>query len=196
MTNLRNLNRRDLFQGKKGLLQRTEYEFLRKSGEWQQQDRDVYIIDDAAVIILYNPENGNIILTRQFRMPTFLNGNTDGMLLEACAGKLEGEDPKTCIIRETEEETGYIIPDATQIAEAYIGPGAITEKIYYFIAPYNPGMKQAAGGGLAHEGEQIEVVELHLDEAAAMLERQEIQDSKTIVLLQYLLLHRTKLFRS
>lgn len=196
MTNLRNLNRRDLFKGKKGLLQRTEYEFLRKNGEWQQQDRDVYIIDDAAVIILYNPENGNIILTRQFRMPTFLNGNTDGMLLEACAGKLEGEDPKTCIIRETEEETGYIIPDATQIAAAYIGPGAITEKIYYFIAPYNPGMKQAVGGGLAHEGEQIEVLELHLDEAAAMLERQEIQDSKTIVLLQYLLLNRTKLFRS
>jgi len=129
-------------------------------------------------------------------MPAFLNTSADGMLLEACAGKLEGEDPRTCIIRETEEETGYIIEDATQIAEAYIGPGAITEKIYYFIAPYQPEMKKAPGGGLAHEGEQIEVIELHLDEAAAMLDRQEIQDSKTIVLLQYLLLNRSKLFRS
>lgn len=192
--NLRNLDIRELFKGKKGVLKRTHYDLLGRDGQWQHNDRDVYVIDDAAAILLYNPDNGNIILTRQFRMATFLNNNADGMLLEACAGKLEGEDPKTCILRETEEETGYIIPDATQIAAAYIGPGAITEKIFYFIAPYHPDMKKAAGGGLAHEGEHIEVCELHLDEAANMLARQEIQDSKTIVLLQHLLLNRNRLF--
>lgn len=196
MTNIRDLSIKELYQGKKGILKRTEYDLLRKNGAWQKQDRDVYVIDDAAAIILYNPENSNVILTRQFRMATFLNMNADGMLVEACAGKLEGEDPKTCIIRETEEETGYVIEDATQIAAAYIGPGAITEKIFYFIAPYKPEMKKASGGGLEHEGEQIEVLELHLDEAAGMLERQEIQDSKTIVLIQYLLLNRTKLFQA
>lgn len=193
--NLRNLQITELFKGKKGTLKRTHYELLVRDGQWQSNDRDVYVIDDAAAIILYNPNNGNIILIKQFRMATFLNTNTDGMLLEACAGKLEGEDPKTCIIRETEEETGYIIPDATQVAAAYIGPGAITEKIFYFIAPYSPDMKRAAGGGLAHEGEHIEVIELHLDEAAALLERGAIQDSKTIVLLQHLLLKKHQLFR-
>ncbi|GAA4454615.1 NUDIX domain-containing protein [Rurimicrobium arvi] len=193
---IRNLSLKELFKAARGVLKRCTFELKHRNGSWKEQSRDVYVLSDAAAIILYNPDNGNIILTRQFRVATYVDGHADGMLLEACAGRLDGEDPKVCIIRETEEETGYVIADALQIAAAYIGPGAITEKIFYFVAPYSPELKKAGGGGLEEEGEQIEVVEMQLDEALDLLDKQKIQDSKTIVLLQYLQLNRAKLFHS
>jgi len=155
----------------------------------QIQTREAYDRGNGAVILLYNKQQGSVILTRQFRLVTYINGNPDGLLIEACAGLLDKDNPEVCIRRETEEETGYKIGEVTKIYEAYMSPGSVTELIYFFIAPYTSEMKVNEGGGVEHEQENIEVMEIPFTKAMAMVKNGEIRDGKTIMLLQYLQLH-------
>ena len=155
-------------------------------GTWQEQSREAYDRGNGATILLYNKAQKTVILTRQFRLPTFVNGNPSGMLIEACAGLLDKENAEDCIRRETEEETGYKISDVRKIFELYMSPGSVTEILYFFIAEYSKDMKVNEGGGAEHEQENIEVLEISFAEALHMMESGEIKDAKTVVLLQYL----------
>ena len=170
-------------------LKKITYEYQQKDGSLHVQDREAYDRGNGATILLYNKGAGTVILTRQFRLPTFINGNADGMLIEACAGLLDKDNPEDCIRRETEEETGYKITDVRKIFEAYMSPGSVTEILYFFIAEYSKEMKVADGGGVDHEEENIEVLEINIDEAMKMIGSGEIKDGKTIMLLQYVKLH-------
>jgi GDP-mannose pyrophosphatase NudK len=167
-------------------LKKVSYEYQKKDGSRQTQQREAYDRGNGAVILLYNRESKTVILTRQFRLPTYINGNDSGMLIEACAGLLDKDNPEECIIRETEEETGYKIGHAEKIYEAYMSPGSVTEILYFFIAEYTSSMKINEGGGVAHEQEDIEVLEIDFERAMSMVELGEIMDAKTIMLLQYL----------
>lgn len=162
------------------------FDYLQHDGTWKEQQREAYDRGNGAVIMLYNKEKQTVILTRQFRMPTYVNGNPDGMLIEACAGLLDADNPEDCIRRETEEETGYRIHDLKKIYEAYMSPGSVTEILYFFIAEYEADMKVNEGGGAADEQENIEVLEMAFEKALDMTETGEIKDAKTIMLLQYL----------
>ena len=166
-------------------LKKVSYEYLKKDGSWQTQSREAYDRGNGATILLYNKENKTVILTRQFRMPAFINGNDTGMLIEACAGLLDKDNPEDCIRRETEEETGYKISEVKKIFEAYMSPGSVTEILYFFVAAYSKSMKVNEGGGIEHEQEDIEVLEIDFDKAMQMIEDGEIKDAKTIMLLQY-----------
>ena len=152
---------------------------------WDTQVREILDRGNGATILLYNSKKKTVILTRQFRIPTYLNGNTTGMLIETCAGSIEDESPFENIIRETEEETGYHISEPVKIFEAYMSPAAVTEIIHFFIAEYDESMKKSAGGGEASEHEHIEVLELSFAEALDLVKSGEIRDAKTILLLQY-----------
>ncbi|MBC7507449.1 MAG: GDP-mannose pyrophosphatase NudK [Ferruginibacter sp.] len=167
-------------------LRKVTYEYLKKNGSWQTQSREAYDRGNGAAILLYNVSLKTVIFTRQFRMPTFINGNDNGMLIEACAGLLDKDNPEDCIKRETEEETGYKITHVKKVFEAYMSPGPVTEILYFFIAEYSPAMKVTEGGGIAHEQEEIEVLELPMETALQMIETGDIKDGKTIMLLQYL----------
>jgi nudix-type nucleoside diphosphatase (YffH/AdpP family) len=171
-------------------LKKINYEIQKSNGNWQKQVREAYDRGNGAAILLYNKETKTVILTRQFRLPTFINGNEDGMLIEACAGLLDKDNPEDCIRRETEEETGYKVSAVQKVFEAYMSPGSVTEILYFFIAEYNNEMKVHDGGGIEHEQEDIEVLELSFDKALSMVESGEIKDAKTIMLLQYLRLHK------
>ena len=166
-------------------LKKLTYQIQKTNGDLQTQQREAYDRGNGATILLYNKEKKTLILTRQFRLPTFINGNKTGMLIEACAGLLDQDNPEDCIRRETEEETGYKVSDVRKIFEAYMSPGSVTELIYFFIAEYSPQMKVHDGGGMEHEQEDIEVLELPMDEAFDMIGNGEIKDGKTIMLLQY-----------
>ncbi len=170
-------------------LRKITYETIQKDGTVQVHSREAYDRGNGAAIMLYNTAQKTVVLTRQFRMPTFINGNQTGMLIEACAGLLDNDNPEDCIRRETEEETGYKISDIKKIFEAYMSPGSVTEILYFFIAAYTNEMKVHEGGGMAHEQENIEVLEIPFEKAIAMVETGEIKDGKTILLLQYLQLH-------
>jgi len=165
------------------LLNKVTYEFTPENGEPEIQRREVYDRGNGAAILLYNKEKQTVILTRQFRLPTFLNGNESGMMIEVCAGLLDEKNPEDCIKRETEEETGYRIQDVKKVFEAYMSPGAVTEILYFFTAEYQPEMKVSDGGGLATEHEYIEVLELDFNQAMTMVYNGEIRDAKTIMLL-------------
>ncbi len=172
------------------LLKKTSFDLQRRDGTWQRQSRETYDRGNGATILLYNRARKTVILTRQFRFPTFVNGNADGMMVEACAGLLDQDDPATCIRRETEEETGYRIRDVRKVFEAYMSPGSVTEKLFFFVGEYNAADKVSDGGGEAHEGEDIQVLELPLDDALAEVAAGTVCDAKTIMLLQYAKLHR------
>jgi nudix-type nucleoside diphosphatase, YffH/AdpP family len=167
-------------------LKKFTYEILKKDGHWQNQIREVYDRGNGAAILLYNKEYKSVILTRQFRLPSFVNGNENGFLIEACAGLLDQDNPEEAIRRETEEETGYRIRDVRKIFEAYMSPGSVSEILHFFIAEYSESMKVHDGGGIEHEQEDIEVLETSFEKAMAMIETGEIKDAKTIMLLQYL----------
>ena len=167
-------------------LKKYTYEILKKDGILQKQIREVYDRGNGAVILLYNEENKSVILTRQFRLPSFVNGNKSGDLIEVCAGLLDQDNPEEAIKRETEEETGYRIKDVRKIFEAYMSPGSVTEILYFFIAEYTHAMKVNEGGGVEQEQEDIEVLEFSFEKAFAMIESGEIKDAKTILLLQYM----------
>jgi nudix-type nucleoside diphosphatase (YffH/AdpP family) len=167
------------------VLRKITYEYLKKDGTWETQNREAYDRGNGATILLYNKENQTVILTRQFRIPTYLNGNESGMMIEACAGLLDKDNAEECIKRETEEETGYKISSVQKIFEVYMSPGSVTEIIHFFVAEYTKEMKIAAGGGLAEEQENIEVLELDFSKVISMIESGEIKDAKTIMLIQY-----------
>jgi nudix-type nucleoside diphosphatase (YffH/AdpP family) len=182
--------RTDILSDNWYILKRIEYEVTDHLGNKKRQLREAYDRGNGATILLYNQDQGTVILTRQFRLPTFINGNSDGMLIEACAGLLDKDDPENCIRRETEEETGYLIKDVKKVFEAYMSPGSVTEILYFFVAAYTKDMKITAGGGIEEEQENIEVLELPFVKALEMIESGEIKDGKTIMLLQYAQIHR------
>jgi GDP-mannose pyrophosphatase NudK len=166
-------------------LKKITYQYTKKDGSLYTQTREAYDRGDGAVILLYNTDKQTVILTRQFRLPTFINGNETGMLIEACAGQLEKNNPEVCIKKEAEEETGYRINAIQKVFEAYMSPGSVTEILYFFIAAYTDDMKISAGGGVVHEEENIEVLELPIDTAMQMIRTGNIKDGKTIMLLQH-----------
>jgi nudix-type nucleoside diphosphatase (YffH/AdpP family) len=167
------------------VLKATTFDLQRRSGQWQRQQRETYDRGNGATILLYSRAQQTVILTRQFRFPTYVNGNADGMMVEACAGLLDKDDAATCIKRETEEETGFRIEHVKKVFEAYMSPGSVTERLYFFVGEYAAANKVSDGGGHHHEGEDIEVLELSLDAALAMVNTGQICDGKTIMLLQY-----------
>ncbi len=170
------------------ILRKITFDYQHANGEVKTHNREAYDRGNGATILLFNKENQTVVLTRQFRLPTFINGNESGMLIEACAGLLDKDNAEDCIRRETEEETGYKIKDVKKIFEAYMSPGSVTEILYFFIAEYTKEMKASKGGGV-DDGEDIEVLEYKFDHALKMIETGEIKDGKTIMLLQYLQIH-------
>ncbi len=166
-------------------LRKITYQRQKEDGTTETNTREAYDRGNGAAILLYNTQTRTVILTRQFRLPTFINGNADGMLIEACAGLLDKDQPDVAIKRETEEETGYKVSSVEKVFEAYMSPGSVTEMLYFFIAEYSSAMKVHEGGGLEEEQENIEVLELPVDRAMQMLNSGEIKDAKTIMLLQY-----------
>lgn len=167
------------------ILNKVTYNYQEEDKKVETHIREVYDRGNGAAILLYNSIQKTVILTRQFRLPSYLNGSKTGMMIEVCAGMLDKDHPEQCIIRETEEETGYRIATVHKVFETYMSPGAITEILYLFVGEYDSSMKVNEGGGLEHEQEHIEVMELPFDEAYAMIATGEIKDAKTVMLLQY-----------
>ncbi|WP_421809699.1 NUDIX domain-containing protein [Flagellimonas sp.] len=182
--NVRNITK-ELLSNNWYTLNKVTFEYQREDGEWETQIREAYDRGNGAVILLYNTQKGTVVLTRQFRMPTYLNGNEDGMMVEACAGLLEKGNAEETIKMEVEEETGYKIDKVKKVFEAYMSPGSVTEILYFFIGQYEDAMKVSEGGGAEDETENIEVLEMDFHEALRMMETGEIKDAKTIMLLQY-----------
>lgn len=166
-------------------LYKYSYDYLRPDGTWEQHHREAYDRGNGAAILLINPSEQTVVLTRQFRMPTYVNGNDDGMMIEVCAGLLDGLDPEQCIKKETEEETGIRISKVTRVMTPYMSPGSVTEILYLFIGIYEDGMKTGSGGGNEVETEYLEVLEIPFTKAMQMVSKGEIKDAKTILLLQY-----------
>jgi GDP-mannose pyrophosphatase NudK len=169
------------------VLKKFTFQYQHKNGTVSTQQREAYDRGNGATILLHNPETDTVILTRQFRLPTFVNGNPTGMLIETCAGLLDNDDPQTAIIRETEEETGFKLTAVRKVMEAYMSPGSVTERLFFYLAEYNQATERTAGGGV--DEEDIEVLELPLNQALDMIKTGEIMDGKTIMLLQYLKLN-------
>jgi nudix-type nucleoside diphosphatase (YffH/AdpP family) len=166
------------------VLKKTTFSYRRRDGTWQVQSRETYDRGNGATILLYDPARRTIVLTRQFRYPAFVNG-CDDLLIEAPAGLLDNASPEERIRAETEEETGFRVRNVRQVFEAYMSPGSVTEKLFFFVGLYEPADRVAGGGGEAAEGEDIDVLELGIDEAMAMIGTGAIRDGKTIMLLQY-----------
>ncbi|WP_322044581.1 NUDIX domain-containing protein [Paraburkholderia sp. J67] len=166
------------------VLRKVTFDYLRRDGSWQRQSRETYDRGNGATILLHNPATGNVVLTRQFRMPAFVNGH-DGMLIEAAAGLLDQASPDERIRAEVEEETGYRVRNLRKVFEAFMSPGSVTEKLQLYMGEYDDSTRISEGGGLAEEGEDLEVIEMPLSEALAAIERGEIVDGKTIMLLQH-----------
>jgi nudix-type nucleoside diphosphatase (YffH/AdpP family) len=162
----------------------TTFEWRRANGEWQTQQRVTCDRGDAATILPYNLAQRTVVLVRQFRYPAFINGY-DNFLIESAAGLLENQSPELRIRAEAEEETGYRLGEIRKVFEAFMSPGVLTEKIHFFVAEYKPDMRVGSGGGIPEEGEDIEVLELSIDEAMAMIGDRRIVDGKTIMLLQH-----------
>jgi nudix-type nucleoside diphosphatase (YffH/AdpP family) len=171
-----------------GKLESTTLEWRRASGEWQTQTRETYDRGGAATILPYNLARRTVVLVRQFRYPPYASGYDD-LMIEAAAGLLDDAAPEERIRLEAEEEVGYCLREVRRIFEAFMSPGALTEKIHFFVAEYEPDMRVSDGGGLASEGEDIEVLELSIEDALAMIADGRIVDAKTIMLLQYAALH-------
>jgi GDP-mannose pyrophosphatase NudK len=176
-------------------LKKVTFDYRRRDGRWQRQSREAYDRGNGAVLLLFSAARGSVVLTRQFRLPAYLNGCPSGLLIEACAGLLDGDDPHTCIRRETEEETGFVVHAPRKILEAYMSPGSVTEKLHFFVAEYDLQQRVSTGGGDAAEGEDIEVIEIPLAQALQMSVNGSIQDGKTIMLLQYAALHGLEALR-
>ncbi len=165
-------------------LKKTTFDWLRADGSWQTVSRETYDRGNGATLLPYNLPNRTVVLTRQFRYPAFVNGYDD-TLIEAAAGLLDEASPEARIRAEVEEETGYRLRDVRKVFECFMSPGSVTERLHFFVAEYDADMRVADGGGVASEGEEIQVLELQFDGAMAMIERGEIADAKTIMLLQY-----------
>jgi len=166
-------------------LNKYSFEYHREDGTWETQHREAYDCGDGAAILLFNRDKKTVLLTRQFRMPTYTNGNDDGMMIEVCAGLLDGLYPEECIKKEVLEETGYLINTVDQVMVTYMCPGSVTQKLYLFLAEYDQTMKIDDGGGAADETENIEVLEYDFEESLNMISKGAIKDVKSITLLQY-----------
>ncbi len=166
-------------------LNKVIFDYRMENGNWVEQAREAYDRGNGATVLLYNRIKQTVILVSQFRMPTYLNGNTTGMMIETCAGLLDGDDPETCVIKEAEEESGFRVSHVEKVFEAYMSPGAVTEIIHFYVAEYNDHDKIGEGGGLDSEQEDILVMEVDFNEALNMIETGQIRDAKTIMLLQY-----------
>ena len=165
-------------------LRTTAFEFLRRDGRWQTQHRETYDRGNGAAILLYQPQQRTVVLTRQFRYPTFVNGHRE-LMVEVPAGVLDGASPEDCIRAEAEQEAGVRVRAPRRVFEAFMSPGSVTERLHFFVAEYEPADRLGPGGGLEHEGEDIEVFEADIDDAMKMIDTGEICDGKTIMLLQY-----------
>ena len=166
-------------------LNKVTFDYQREDGSWEEQSRECYDRGNGAAILLYNLDKQTVILTRQFRMPTYVNGNEDGFMVEVCAGILEKGNAEETIKMEVEEETGYQIDNVVKVFESYMSPGSVTEILHFFIGEYQPNMKIGAGGGAEDETENIEVIELTFREALDWMATGKIKDGKTIMLLQW-----------
>jgi nudix-type nucleoside diphosphatase (YffH/AdpP family) len=172
------------------VLRKATFDYLHRDGTSTREFREAYDRGNGVVVLLHDPRAGTVLLTRQFRLPAFINGHPDGMLIEAAAGLLDGDDAETAIRREAEEESGVRVAEIERLFELFMSPGAVTERVTYFAAEYSHSQRVSAGGGLTHEGEDIEVLEVTLDEALVMIERGEIVDAKTALLLYWAALRR------
>ena len=166
------------------VLKKTTFDFQRRDGAWQRQSRETYDRGNGATILLFNRDRRTVVLTRQFRLPAFVNGH-DGMMIEAAAGLLDNASPEGRIRAEAQEETGNRVDNVQKVFEAYMSPGSVTEKLHFFIAEYDTSTRVGHGGGVEAEGEDLEVIELTLDDALSAVRRGEIVDAKTIMLLQF-----------
>jgi nudix-type nucleoside diphosphatase (YffH/AdpP family) len=169
------------------VLKKTTFDFLRSDGVWQRQSRETYDRGNGATVLLFNLARQTVVLTRQFRLSAFVNGH-DGMLIEAAAGLLDHASPEERVRAEVEEETGYRVQNVRKIFEAFMSPGSVTEKLHFFIAEYDTSTRVSDGGGIAAEGEDIEVIEMPLSDALTAVRCGEIVDGKTILLLQHVAL--------
>jgi nudix-type nucleoside diphosphatase (YffH/AdpP family) len=167
------------------VLRKATFDFLHRDGRWTREIREAYDRGNGVVVLLYDPAAGTVILTRQFRLPAFVNGHRDGMLIEAPAGLVDGDHPAVAIRREAEEESGVRIGEMRRLFELFMSPGSVTERVTFFAATYSHEQRISAGGGVRDEGEDIEVLELPLTDALAMVERGEIVDGKTVLLLHW-----------
>jgi len=166
-------------------LNKVVFDYRNRDGSWSSQARESYDRGNGATVLLYNREKQAVILIRQFRMPSYLNGNSDGLLIETCAGLLDGDDPETCVLKEAEEESGIRPRKAEKVFESYMSPGAVTEIIHFYVAEYTDADRVGPGGGLDSEQEDIEVLEVPFEKALEMVSDGTIRDAKTIMLLQY-----------
>ncbi len=166
-------------------LNKVVFDYQNRDGSWSSQAREAYDRGNGATVLLYNREKQTVILIKQFRMPSYLNGNGDGLLIETCAGLLDGDDPETCVLKEAEEESGIRPRKAEKVFESYMSPGAVTEIIHFYVAEYTDADRVGPGGGLDSEQEDIEVLEVPFEDALKMVSDGTIRDAKTIMLLQY-----------
>jgi nudix-type nucleoside diphosphatase (YffH/AdpP family) len=167
------------------VLRRTTYDYRHSDGRWTREQRETYDRGDGATILLYDRGRGTVLLTRQFRFPVYVNGHPDGLLVETAAGLLDGDDPASAIRREAGEELGVTVGELEHVFDVWMSPGSVTERVHFYAAPYSPVSRTGAGGGIAAEGEDIEVVELAFDDALAQIASGDIADAKTIMLLQW-----------
>ncbi|MEW1957748.1 NUDIX domain-containing protein [Kineococcus sp. NPDC059986] len=170
------------------VLRRTTFDLRRRDGTWTVQQRETYDRGDGAVLLPYDAARRTVLLTRQFRYPAYVNGHPDGLLLEAAAGLLDADDPETAVRREAAEELGVDLGTVERLFDLFMSPGSVTERLHFFAAPYRPTDRTQDGGGVAEEGEDIEVVELDVDTALAMCRDGRIRDGKTVTLLQWAVL--------
>jgi nudix-type nucleoside diphosphatase (YffH/AdpP family) len=170
------------------VLRRTTYDYRRRDGQWERQQRETYDRGNGAVVLPYDSERGTVLLTRQFRFPVYVNGHHDGMLIEAAAGLLDDDEPEAAIRREASEELGIELGEVEHVFDVYMSPGSVTERVHFYAAPYTPANLTGAGGGLADDGEDIEVLELDITTALQMTKDGRIADGKTIMLLQWAVL--------
>ncbi|KQR86547.1 NUDIX domain-containing protein [Microbacterium sp. Leaf179] len=170
------------------VLRATTFRYRSDDGEWIAQKRETYDRGNGATILLFDPERRTVLLTRQFRYPVYVNDHPDGMLIETAAGLLDDDDPLTAIRREAEEETGVRVDEVQHVFDVYMSPGSVTERLHFFAAAYDGASRVGDRGGLADEGEEIEILEYGIDEALSMIRDGSIQDAKTIMLLQWAVL--------
>ena len=184
-----NLLKQELLSDNWGHLSKVTYTYTLPDGTVQLQEREVYNRGNGAVILLYNKIRKTVVLTRQLRIPTWFNQNQDGMMIEACAGLLDENDPEACIRRETQEETGFVLNEVRKVMESYMSPASVTEILHFFVGEYSEAKRVSKGGGLETEQENIEVLEYPFETALLMVVNGEIKDAKTIMLLQYALIN-------
>lgn len=170
------------------ILRNITYELTRNEGETVRHKREVYDRGNGATILLYNREKKTVVLTRQFRVATWVNGNADGLLIEACAGLLDADEPEVCARKEAMEETGFLVGEVEKLFELYMSPGGVTELIHFYLAEYTDAQREFAGGGI--DDEDIDVLEMPFKQALGMVARGEIRDGKTVILLQQLQLRK------